>query len=61
MDKHERLGLFMRHHAAIRHCKKQGVAQAGRVPGLEPGSRKFESCRPEKLSWWQMIRRLIGI
>ena len=29
--------------------KKQGVAQPGRVSGLEPDCRRFESCRPDHL------------
>ena len=27
---------------------QRGVAQSGSVPGLGPGGRRFESCRPDK-------------
>jgi len=27
--------------------KVRGVAQSGSVPGLGPGGRRFESCRPD--------------
>lgn len=27
----------------------QGVAQSGRVPGLEPGCRRFKSYRPDQV------------
>ncbi len=29
---------------------RRGVAQSGRVPGLEPEGRRFESCRPDQSS-----------
>ena len=28
--------------------EKRGVAQSGSAPGLGPGGRRFESCRPDK-------------
>ena len=28
---------------------KRGVAQSGSAPGLGPGGRRFESCRPDKV------------
>ena len=28
----------------------RGVAQPGSAPGLGPGGRKFESCRPDQLT-----------
>ena len=27
--------------------EKRGVAQSGSAPGLGPGGRRFESCRPD--------------
>ncbi len=33
---------------AFAKCKR-GVAQPGSAPGLGPGGRRFESCRPDKL------------
>ena len=29
------------------HLLKRGVAQSGSAPGLGPGGRRFESCRPD--------------
>ena len=29
--------------------KRRGVAQPGSAPGLGPGGRRFESCRPDKV------------
>ena len=29
----------------------RGVAQSGSAPGLGPGGRRFESCRPDKKSF----------
>jgi hypothetical protein len=31
----------------VRTTRLRGVAQLGRAPGLGPGGRKFESCRPD--------------
>ena len=28
---------------------KRGVAQSGSAPGLGPGGRRFESCRPDRV------------
>ena len=33
----------------IRKKFKLGVAQPGRVPGLEPGGRRFKSSRPDHI------------
>mgnify|MGYP007113600788 CR=1 FL=1 len=40
---------------SIRRLKNQvlrGVAQFGSAPGLGPGGRRFESCRPDHETPW---------
>jgi hypothetical protein len=38
----------------------QDVAQFGRVPGLEPGCRRFKSCRPDQLLFGLLALFLVG-
>ena len=33
--------------ANVKPCIPRGVAQPGSAPGLGPGGRRFESCRPD--------------
>lgn len=33
--------------ANVEPCIPRGVAQPGSAPGLGPGGRRFESCRPD--------------
>ena len=37
--------------------EKRGVAQSGSAPGLGPGGRRFESCRPDKQKRLFLFRR----
>lgn len=46
MGKFARVGK--RYYLCTRNLKKRGVAQSGSAPGLGPGGRRFESCRPDK-------------
>ena len=36
---------------------QRGVAQSGSAPGLGPGGRRFESCRPDKQKRLFLFRR----
>ena len=37
-----------KHEESIFRVMQRGVAQPGSAPGLGPGGRRFESCRPDK-------------